>query len=623
MRETKFLDQNKDKWSKFENILNSKKKDPEQLSSLFTEITDDLSYSRTFYPNRSVRIYLNNIAQRVFHSIYKTKKLKTKSFIAFWTQELPQVIYSARIEFRIALVVFLFSIGLGMLSNAYDPEFPRIILGDTYVDMTQANIESGDPMAVYKKMNEVDMFLGITFNNLLVAFRTFVFGAFFAIGSLAILLYNGIMVGTFQYFFIDQGLFRESFLTIWMHGTLEISSIIIAGAAGIVMGRGLIAPGTYTRLQSFRIAARKGLKIMAGIVPVLILAALIESFITRFTEIPDIIRFLFIAVSFVFVMGYFVWYPMAKARKGFVRPFEEEHLPPQQVLNISLKPVKGNGEIFRETFLVYKSFFGKIFPWAFVGSILYSVMMWMAKPNEIWNGLFYDGWYSWRLTDFFNYNLTTWLIFPNVLLFSIIISITLFSFKTSLTNNSLLAVKSGFKQLQQFLKIHYLKILVVSVFINTLFLIPGEAGWLLVFSILPFFLIWIAVSVINEAGLIISLRNTFNLTSRLFWKFFGSYLILMVLSFIFFLLLNSPILWLYFEVLKWNIIDTMIDPYTIYMLFVCLIMILGLLLTLPILLIGSAIQYYNLREIREAHFLLHDIKQVHHIKSVRGLEMEE
>ena len=60
MRETSFIKQNKEKWKEFESILEKKDKDPDKLNDLFIQITDDLSYSRTFYPNRSVRVYLNN-----------------------------------------------------------------------------------------------------------------------------------------------------------------------------------------------------------------------------------------------------------------------------------------------------------------------------------------------------------------------------------------------------------------------------------------------------------------------------------------------------------------------------------------------------------------------------------
>jgi len=197
MRETSFIKQNKEKWKEFEKILSHKGRDPDKLNDLFVQITDDLSYSRTFYPNRSVRVYLNNLAQQIFYSIYKSKKSRLGKLFSFWTNELPQLVYESRKEFRLAFILFMTAMAIGALSSAMDPEFPRAILGDAYVDMTIENIESGDPMAVYKEKGAFGMSMGITANNLFVAFLTFLLGALFAVGSMAILISNGIMVGAF------------------------------------------------------------------------------------------------------------------------------------------------------------------------------------------------------------------------------------------------------------------------------------------------------------------------------------------------------------------------------------------------------------------------------------------
>ncbi len=66
MKETTFIEQNKRKWAKFEKLSNNKNSDPDEVSQLFTELTEDLAYAKTFYPRRSVRVYLNQLAQGVF-----------------------------------------------------------------------------------------------------------------------------------------------------------------------------------------------------------------------------------------------------------------------------------------------------------------------------------------------------------------------------------------------------------------------------------------------------------------------------------------------------------------------------------------------------------------------------
>ena len=204
MRETDFIEQNKQKWRELEGLLKEERKDPDKLSQLFVQVTEDLAYSQTFYPNRTVRVYLNNIAQQVFHKIYKNRKEHKSRFFHFWKDELPRLVYESRKQLGLSLIIFLISFIIGVVSTAYDSHFPRVILGNEYIDMTLENIKKGDPMAVYKKSGSSEMFLAISLNNLRVAFLTFIFGAFYMIGTIFLVIYNGIMVGTFQYFFFQQ-----------------------------------------------------------------------------------------------------------------------------------------------------------------------------------------------------------------------------------------------------------------------------------------------------------------------------------------------------------------------------------------------------------------------------------
>src|SRR5687767_8485904 len=150
MKESRFIAQNKQKWQEAETLLDSPVKDPEKLGNLFVQVVDDLSYTRTYYPNRAVRVYLNKIARQFFAIIYNQKKGKHNPFKLFWLDELPQIILFSRRELIISLFVFLLSFSIGVFSSIKDPQFVKSILGESYVTMTEQNIASGDPMAVYK-----------------------------------------------------------------------------------------------------------------------------------------------------------------------------------------------------------------------------------------------------------------------------------------------------------------------------------------------------------------------------------------------------------------------------------------------------------------------------------------
>jgi uncharacterized membrane protein SpoIIM required for sporulation len=310
LREVTFLKKNAEKWKQIEAFLTSKKNvNPDKLAELFIELTDDLSYSRTFYPQSRTTQYLNSLTAKIHQSIYKTKKERKERFIQFWKYEAPLLFYKHRKEILISFLIFITAMLIGVISSAGDSGFVRLILGDSYVNMTLENIDKGDPMAVYKKMNGVDMFLGITFNNIQVSFFAFMMGLLFSFGTGWILLRNGIMLGAFQYFFQVHDLLLDSVLVIWIHGTLEISAIIIAGAAGLTLGNGFLFPGTYSRRISFMTGAREGLKMIISLIPIFIVAGFLESFVTRHTGMPIFLSLTIILGSLFFVVWYFIIYP--------------------------------------------------------------------------------------------------------------------------------------------------------------------------------------------------------------------------------------------------------------------------------------------------------------------------
>ena len=315
MQEVAFLRKNADKWKQFETMLHARPAvDPDRLADLFIEVTDDLSYAKTFYPGSATSQYLNGLAADVHQALYKTRREDRGRFIRFWKTELPLTVRSAHREMGVALIVFLLSVGIGALSAARDDGFVRLILGDAYVNMTLANIEKGDPLAVYKQSNELDMFLGITLNNIRVSFIAFAMGVVLSVGAGFILFRNGVMLGAFHYLFFQQDLLLPSLLVVYIHGALEISVIIIAGAAGLVMGNGILFPGSYPRGVSFLRAARRGMKMVVGLVPIFVLAGFLEGFVTRYTDMPVVLSLAIISGSLSFILWYFVYYPFHLTR---------------------------------------------------------------------------------------------------------------------------------------------------------------------------------------------------------------------------------------------------------------------------------------------------------------------
>lgn len=619
MKETKFIEQNKDKWAEFETLLRDNQRDPERLNDLFIQITDDLSYARTFYPNRSVRMYLNSLAQRVFHNVYRGKRFPASRFRRFWTDDLPRVMWESRMALLLAFSIFVLAFTIGVVSSMLNPDFARIILGDDYVEMTLTNIQNNDPMAVYKENAPLGMSIGIAANNLFVALRVAIFGVLASIGTIFMLLYNGIMVGAFQYFFIEKGLFWESFLTIWIHGTLEISAIIIAGAAGLVAGSGLLFPGTYRRAQAFQLSMRRGLKIFIGLIPVFILAAFFEGFLTRYTHTPNVIRGLFILCSLFFVVWYFVWLPWHKARTGaFASGEQSKELPPDRPDAIKFSAIKNAGEILADTFAILSRHPRTTLFGLFGATALFLLPAFFFSPDIPAETFSFSGDMLGVLEgvdEMMGTEKMPWLFFAQVV---ICVLIAMAAFR-AVRQEMPAEMQSEYAMINPWWSA--LALLAPMPFFLWVFRIDANMlTWLLIWFAYPFFALWSAIISFESPNPLRALVRTFSLIRwgeaillgflvsslgvLLYW-FLDSEIWDMVLNFFSWLVPSGGN-----NMRNFTVIATAVSAGV-----VTYFMLLALLL-------GGALQYFSGREVSDAAQLREDIGRIGTVRQIRGLSRE-
>lgn len=323
MREASFVKQNKEKWIGFENALdNNAKINPDDLASYYIQLTNDLSYAQTYYPESKTLLYLNSLASQAHQKIYVTKKESKNKIISFWRDEFPLFFRQYHKTLLYSFLIFMSAVLIGVVSTLNDDSFIRLILGDGYVNMTIENIENGEPMAVYKSGSSMGTFLGITINNIRVAIIAFALGVFFSVGTIYVLFSNGIMLGAFITFFYNYGILEKT-STVWLHGTIEISVIVIAGCAGLVMGNSFLFPKTYSRRVAFMKGAKDGLKIVVSTIPFFIIAGFIEGFITRYGEqMPWFIAYGIIFISLFIIIYYYIIYPILLHKASLIEPIE-------------------------------------------------------------------------------------------------------------------------------------------------------------------------------------------------------------------------------------------------------------------------------------------------------------
>jgi uncharacterized membrane protein SpoIIM required for sporulation len=341
MREAQFLKQNAEKWKQYERDLQTQH-NPDVFADRFIELTDDLSYSKTFYPKSNTTKYLNGIASQFHQKIYKNKKEKSSRIFSFWQYELPFLFKQYHRQLLYAFLFFIVFTLIGALSAKYDDNIVRIILSDEYVNMTNANIAKGDPFAVYKSENEFTMFAGIAIHNIQVSFATFVMGIFFSVGTVYLIMQNGIMLGSFMQFFFAKGLGTQAVLAIFIHGTIEISVLVVAGCSGLVLGNSLLFPKTYNRSESLKKGGRDAMKIAFGLMPFFIIAAFFEGFVTRhYKTIPLLVNVLILALSLLLIVWYFIFYPIILNKR--IEAFANNNIQSNKNFQLWLKKKSGSG----------------------------------------------------------------------------------------------------------------------------------------------------------------------------------------------------------------------------------------------------------------------------------------
>lgn len=323
MREAMFIKKNVEKWNSYQHTVSA---NPDETAERFTTLIDDLSYAKTFYPKSKATRWINGLAASIYQDVYQNKKEKYSRIFDFWKYELPYLFKKYHRIFLFTTLAFCLFVLIGVVSSMRHPEFIRSVLSDEYVNKTESNISSGDPFGIYKSSNPFEMFVRIAFNNIRVAFYTFISGFTMGIATMYLLWSNGLMLGSFQYMFFAHDLGMKSVLVIWVHGVIEISSIIIAGTSGFILAHSVLFPGTFKRLESFKRGAKDAVKVLVSLVPFFLLAAFLESYVTHLMSqtfdntrsgLPVWVSVLILAASLTLIVWYFVIWPVRLHKKGY------------------------------------------------------------------------------------------------------------------------------------------------------------------------------------------------------------------------------------------------------------------------------------------------------------------
>jgi uncharacterized membrane protein SpoIIM required for sporulation len=308
----RWVEKRKDHWARLEALLAAcghagvrrlTHSELQELALLYRQTAADLSAARADPSRATLASYLNQLLGRAHHLIYSGHRVRRRGVIHFYAYTFPQVFRETWGYTATAFLLFAVGALVGGLLVIADPSFERFVLGGEMLDtierreMWTHSILGLQPLAS----------AGIMTNNLSVSFAAYATGIFAGLGTGYVLLLNGMLISV-----IGAACHRADMsLSLWSfvapHGVLELPAIFMAGGAGLVLARSVVMTGTRPRREEIASAGRLSIRLLLGIVPILVVAGLIEGFISPTATAPGL-KFLFSAVVLL-VFAAYLWIP--------------------------------------------------------------------------------------------------------------------------------------------------------------------------------------------------------------------------------------------------------------------------------------------------------------------------
>ena len=253
------------------------------FAARYREVAADLARARTYGAPATVRARLERLVAAGHNVLYRDDRQTGGRIWRFVMEECPAGILEARRVVLLAFLVFTLPGLAGFALLREDPPLAEQVLPEVMLERAEAGVAREREGRGYFEAEAEDrplMASSIMTNNIGVAFYCFAGGVFAGVGSLVLLAFNGLSMGTISGHFANVGLLDYLWTFVIGHGVLELFAIWVAGAAGFLLGRALIAPGPFSRAEALVHAGRLALRMIGAAVLFLVIAGLIEGFVS-------------------------------------------------------------------------------------------------------------------------------------------------------------------------------------------------------------------------------------------------------------------------------------------------------------------------------------------------------
>jgi uncharacterized membrane protein SpoIIM required for sporulation len=261
-----------------------------RLCGLYRQVTIDLSQARAAGDDPAVLLYLNALAARAHGQVYAARRLGLAPLLRFVTTGFPRTLRRNWRAVGAAVAVFGLTALASCVAVVRNPELAYSLFDERVVEYENLRLEK--QKGEYRGNFTFDVSesplvaVQIIGNNIRVAIMAFALGAAGCVLGVFLLVFNGRMLGTLSGLVWNGGYFVGFYAIILTHGVLELSAICISAGGGLRLGWALLAPGRLTRRDAFRVAAPDAFGLLGGAVLMLVVAGVIEAFITPHFSAP-------------------------------------------------------------------------------------------------------------------------------------------------------------------------------------------------------------------------------------------------------------------------------------------------------------------------------------------------
>lgn len=286
-----FVDAKRARWSALERLLDKAEStglrslsldEARHLSRLYRGISSDLLWVRAHAGSADVSEYLNDLVGRAYALTYPGRRPRLRDLLGFLGRGFPDLLRQEIRMYLAALLLFWGGFGFGYIGMIFDPQAAHYLVPEQHLKLDpikRAEEEAKDETASVQSQAAFASFLAT--HNIQVAFLAFALGITLGVGTAIVLFGNGILIGALAQVYTSKGMAGWFWAWILPHGIPEITAICIAGAAGLVIGRGLAAPRGLPRRLSLRREAVTAVKLLLGTFALFSVAALIEGTISQ------------------------------------------------------------------------------------------------------------------------------------------------------------------------------------------------------------------------------------------------------------------------------------------------------------------------------------------------------